>query len=388
MNAAAPQLMIIAGEVSGDQHAARLVRSLQPRLPGATFFGIGGPELRAAGVETLYDIQDMAAVGLNEVVRRFGFFRRVFHAMIAEAERRRPDAVILVDYPGFNLRLARALHDRGIRTIYYVCPQVWAWNRGRIPRMARILDHLITLFPFEPPLFAGTGLDARFGGHPIVDAAREALAAPPPVLPWQGSPRVALLPGSRINEINMILPLIWPAAGLIEKQVPGSSFILATPDEGIERIVRDRLATLTGGPTRYAIVTGQTRQVLRQATATLVASGTATLETSLMGSPMVITYRLTPLSWHLCKALVRIPWIGMVNIVAGKTVCPEILQDAATPENLAAAMRPLLGDTPERASMLAELARVNAALGDGQAGAQAAAIVVEALSAPRRASAG
>jgi len=374
-----PTIMIIAGEVSGDMHAARLVEAVKKRVPGARFFGIGGPEMRAAGVGTSYDVADMAVMGVTEVLKRYGFFKSVFAEMVAVARKLRPDAVILVDYPGFNLRFAAKTHELGIRTIYYICPQVWAWNRSRIPRMAEIVDRLITIFPFEAGHFAGTGLRVDFAGHPLVDEARAALEEPPADLPWKGEPRVALLPGSRPHEISRILPVAWKAAELLEKRSPGAGFIIACPSPAEEAIVREVIAGLDGGPANWDVVTNNTRQVLRQAGAAIVASGTATIEACLMGCPMAVVYKVAALTYLLGRILVRVPDIGMVNIVAGKRICPEFVQGDATPAAVADALLPLLSDTPERGTMLEKLRQAKESLGEGGAEERAAESVVAEL---------
>ncbi|MBI3987054.1 MAG: lipid-A-disaccharide synthase, partial [Lentisphaerae bacterium] len=271
-----PSVFLVAGEVSGDMHAAALVRAVLARRPEVRFFGVGGDELRRAGMEVLQDNREMAVLGLTEVLKKYFFFRRVFDAMVALAEERRPDAVLLVDYPGFNLRFAKRIHRRGLKVIYFICPQVWAWDRGRIPMMAKIVDRLIAIFPFEPAVFANTGLKVDFVGHPLVDKAREALAEPLQPLAWNGVPRVALLPGSREQELIRIMPVMWRAAGLVAKRHPEAGFIVAAPSEELAARVRDLIRTIPGGPPKAEVVAGYTRQALRQATAAFVASGTAT----------------------------------------------------------------------------------------------------------------
>ncbi len=371
--------MIIAGEVSGDERAAALVSALRQEAPGLTFFGIGGPRMRAAGVDTLQDIADMAVMGVTEVLRRYGFFRRVFNRMLHEAKLRRPAAVILVDYPGFNLRFARKAHAMGIKIIYYVCPQVWAWHQSRIPHMANIIDRLITIFPFEARYFKGTNLRVDFAGHPLVDETARDWDSPAVHLPWAGGPNVALLPGSREHEIRRLLPDLLATAREIERVLPTASFLIPTPDEATRTQVETLRATLPAGPTHCTVIAGQTRQVLRQARAAIVASGTATLEASLMLCPMVIVYRVSPLTYFMAKHLVRIPHIGIVNIVAGNEICPEFIQDAVKPKPLAAAVLRLLTDDPHRESVRTGLQRVNHALGAGGAAARAAASVIEEL---------
>jgi lipid-A-disaccharide synthase len=376
-------IMVIAGEVSGDMHAARLVAAVRERRPDITVFGVGGPDMRAAGVETLVDIKDMAVMGFIGVLRRFRFFARVMKSMKAAAETRKPDAVILVDYPGFNIRFAAHTHALGLKNIYYICPQVWAWNRSRIPKMAAIVDRLIAIFPFEPKVFEGSGLTTDFVGHPLVDEARKALAAPDVDLGWEGEPRVALLPGSRIHEVHRILPTMWEAARRIQEAYPQAAFLIASPSAEIERILRQHLeGGKQAGPTRWSIATGQTRQVLRQADAALVASGTATIEAALMRCPMIVVYKAAPLNYLIARMLVKVKHIGMVNLIAGKGICPEFVQADATPVALAEAIIPLLREGPERTAMLDALDAAVESLGPGGAEQRAADIVVAELGGP------
>jgi len=372
-------ILVIAGEVSGDMHAAELVRALRARDPELEFFGIGGDALRAEKVELLYDVREMAVMGFAEVIRRYGFFRAVFRDMLELVKIRRPHAVLLVDYPGFNLRFAKAVRKLGIKVIYYVCPQVWAWHRSRIKLMAEIVNRLIVIFPFEVGVFAGTDLRVDFAGHPLVDVAKAELASPLKELPWQGEPRVALLPGSRRQEIERILPPMVSAAVHLQAKFPGASFILAAPSAEIASLAESVLNAQPAKPERCSIVTGETRQVLRQARAAMVASGTATIETALMGCPMVVVYRTSALTYFFGRMVVKVKHIGMVNIVAGRRVCPEYIQHEATAEALAAGMEPLLGDTAERSAMVEGLERVRLLLGQGGASERAAGFVLDAM---------
>lgn len=374
-----PHILIIAGEVSGDMHAAHVVREIRKRVPNAVFYGIGGEAMRDAGVQTVYDVKDMAVMGVSEVLRRYGFFRRVFSRMRVLADELEPELVVLVDYPGFNLRFARIAHGLGRKVVYYICPQVWAWNRGRIPKMAAMLTRLITIFPFEAQHFEGTGLKVDFVGNPLVTEARRTRESPAVDVPWKGESRVALLPGSRPHEVRRILPVLWKAAACIEAARPESEFILAAPSGEIAALIEEQLRTLGKGPSRCVTVTGQTRQVLRQARGALVASGTATLEAALMRCPMVVTYKVSGLTYFLGKLLVKVDHIGMVNIVAGKRVCPEFIQGAARPQALADALLSVLAEGAARAEMLSAFENVEAALGEDGAEERAADLVVEEL---------
>jgi len=375
-------LLIVAGEVSGDMHAALLLEALRRHDPTVRAYGVGGDRLRAAGMEILYDVRDTGVMGFTDVVRHIGFFRRMFHDLAATARERRPDAVVLIDYPGFNLRFAAAAHAMGLKVIYYICPQVWAWNRRRIPRMAKVVDRLISIFPFEPDVFKGTGLKVDFAGHPLVDEIAEALAEPTTDLPWAGEPRVAILPGSRDQEITRLLPVLCEAACLIEQRRPGASFLMAAPSAEKGTKLRTLLAQMPRRPAHIAVVDGGMRQVLRQARAALVKSGTGTLEAALIGCPSVIVYKTSPLTYWLGRMLVSIDHIGIANVIAGRRICPELLQHEATAPAMANALLPLLDNTPQRAAMLEGYAEVRRLLGSGGAPERAAQIVIEEMGNP------
>ncbi len=373
-------LLVVAGEVSGDLLAGEVIRILRRDAPDIAVWGIGGERLAAAGADLRRHVRDMAVMGLAEVLRRYGFFRRALNDLVAEAERRPPAAALLVDYPGFNLRLAARLHARGIRVIYYVCPQVWAWHRERIPQMARILDRLLVLFPFETAVFAGTGLPVEFVGHPLVDIAAAARAAPETPLPWGGAPRIALLPGSRRQEIERILPPMLGAARRLEAIHPDAGFLIAAASEEARAVIERVRRAAPAGPARLAVVAGAAREVLRQARAAWVASGTATVDAALMDCPCAVVYRTSPLTYALARRLVKVPHIGMVNLIAGREVCPERIQGAARPGPLIEALLPLIAEGPARQQALDGLADVRRALGPGGAAERAAAAVRAALS--------
>jgi lipid-A-disaccharide synthase len=373
-------LLVIAGEISGDQHVAPIVQTVQEKLPGLHCWGVGGDALRATGMDIHYDVRDMAVLGLSEVLKRYGFFRRVFHDLLRQLDEHRPDAVLLVDYPGFNLRFAKQAQRRGVKVLYYICPQVWAWHQSRIGRMAAIVDRLMVIFPFEVDVFKGTDLRVDFVGHPLVQRTRDALQAPPLALPWPaGDRRVALLPGSRRQEIERILPVLLDTASRLKQKDARCSFLIAAPNDRIAAHVEQVMAAQVPDTPAIDIVIGQTREVLRQARAAMVASGTATLETALMGCPMIIVYKTALFTYWMGKRLIRVPHLGMVNLVGKKLICPEFLQDAAQPEAMADAMEKLIGDTPERAEMVSALRDIAAHLGEADATAAAAEIVLEEL---------
>ncbi len=376
-----PSVLVVAGEPSGDLHAARLVEAVRRKRPDVRFWGIGGTALREAGMEILVDAREMAVLGLWEVLMRYAFFRRVFEDLQKATAERKPDLVLLIDYPGFNLRFAAAVKQLGIPVVYYICPQVWAWHRARIARMASLIKRLLVIFPFEVEEFRHTSLRVDYVGHPLVDeAARERAASREPLL-WPGEPRVALLPGSRRQEIERILPVMWQAAGLIQRVNPNAGFILAAGTQELSEFAHARAVKTPGGPSRYAVMHGVTRQVLAEASAAFVKSGTSTIEAALMNCPMCIVYKTSPMTYAVGKRLIRVPYLGMVNLIAGREAFKEFLQAAATPRALAEGIAPLLSDTPERRAALDALAEVRAALGPGGAAERAADALIEELDA-------
>ncbi len=379
-------VLIIAGETSGDQHGARVVEAVRRERPEIQFYGIGGDQLRAAGAEILVDAREMAVLGLWEVLKRYMFFRRVFGDIRTSAVERKPDLALLIDYPGFNLRLAAELKKLNIPVLYYICPQVWAWHRSRIQKMAKIIDRLLVIFPFEVGAFEGTGLRVEHVGHPLVDDAAREREGNGDVAPWpagsdENAPRVALLPGSRKQEIERILPAMWRAAGLLEREIPNARFILAAPSPELAERAHALAVMTGGGPTRYAVVVGQTRRVLAEATAAWVKSGTSTVEAALMKCPMCIVYKTSPITYFFGKRLIRVPHLGMVNLILGREAFREFIQQDATPERLAEGLLPLLRDTPERAAARVALDEVEAKLGVGGAATNVAKALIEELDA-------
>jgi lipid-A-disaccharide synthase len=377
------RVMIVAGEVSGDMHAAGVLRALKSRYPSVTVFGIGGDNLRSLGMEIFYDVRQMAVIGFVELLPKMGFFIRVFRRMKQLAVERKPDAVVLVDYPGFNLRFASWAHAHGLKVIYYICPQVWAWNRSRIPGMARVIDRLITIFPFEPAIFEDTDLRVDYAGHPLVEKVQARPGDTESGVFRKGQPRIAVLPGSRRQEIVRMLPAFRAACDRILESEPGASFVVASPTPAAAEVARLCAPGLFTESSPWAIVTGQTGAVLRQARAAFVASGTATLETALAKCPMVIAYKVSPLSYHMLRRAVTVDHIGMVNIVAGRMLCPELIQHDAVPDRLAEALLPLLGETEERRVMLLGFDEVEEKLGPAGSYDRAAAMILEELDVTR-----
>jgi lipid-A-disaccharide synthase len=346
--------VILAGEASGDAHAARVLRALKQQVPELTAEGFGGPELRAEGMICHEDIRDLAVMGFWEVMKRYGMFRRIFHERVNDLKSNPPDLVLLVDYPGFNLRLAKALQGTGIPVVQYICPQVWAWKSSRIPMMARVLDRVLCIFPFEPEVFKDVNLDVRYCGHPMVDETREVEPDPG----WSGpGPKIALVPGSRVQEIErLFLPMLETAS-----HFPDAQFRVPVANSECRACMIGILEQHPELP-KPELVEGRMRPLVKGADAALVTSGTATLETALLGTPMLILYKTSTLTYELGRRLVKVPFIGMVNLVAGREVCPEFIQKDADPETMAARLQPLLIDSPERADMLRGLEEVRQVL--------------------------
>jgi len=364
--------LLVTGEASGDLHAARLVRALRERGP-CEVSGVAGPELRAAGVECLARAEELAMVGFSEVAARLPLLLRTRRRLLEAYDRVRPDAVVLVDYPGFNLRLGPELKRRGARVFYYIAPQVWAWHASRARAMSRWVDRLAVVFPFEEPLFRAAGVAATFVGHPLlddlepeVDEARfraEVGAA-------DGAPLLGLLPGSRPQEIARHAAPMLAAARALAAQRPGLVTLLALAP-GLDAALAGAGASLDG----VRVVHGRTRATQAFATACAVASGTATLETALFGTPQVVVYRTGRLNYAIARRLVKLSHIGLPNIVAGREVAPELVQDRLTPAALAAGLAPWFDDPAARATARAGLAIVRERLGGPGASVRAAELL-------------
>ncbi|MFU8780081.1 MAG: lipid-A-disaccharide synthase [Kiritimatiellia bacterium] len=374
------QIMIIAGEHSGDMRAAEIIAAINRNTPGLKWFGIGGPRMRQLGVETRHDIEEMAVMGIGEVLRRYPFFRRTLHEMIAWAEERKPDLALFVDYPGFNLRLAKQLHARGIKTVFYICPQVWAWHRSRIPQMAEYLDHMLAIFPFEAEHFRETKLPVTYVGHPLVDSIAESISVPEYRLPWNGKNRIALLPGSRTQEIARLLPVMLAAADLLHTRSKDCGFLIAAAGEKQARQIARILQASRSHLDESAIITDHTRDIIAQADVAMVCSGTATLETALLGCPMVVCYKAHPITYFLIRPFIHVDYIGMVNIIAGKEACPELIQGNLTATKLAAAIETLIQDAATRLAMLTDIKNVQTQMGGGGAAENAARVIIGLLS--------
>ncbi|OQY68846.1 MAG: lipid-A-disaccharide synthase [Polyangiaceae bacterium UTPRO1] len=359
-------------------HGADLVAALRRRVPGVRVRGIGGARLRAAGMETLVDAHTLAAMGLVEARERLGAIWRAYRRMRRLVRGEKPDLLVLIDFAEFNLALAGVAKRAGVPVLYYISPQVWAWRRGRVRKIARRVSRLAVVFPFEVPLYAGSGLRADFVGHPLLDRVRvrrdrQAFRAAHGLDPRKRL--VALLPGSRAKEMQLLLPAMVAAAERLVARgdvqcVLALAETLSTADIGV---------SMRGAALPFPAVAGETYDLVHASDAAIVASGTATLEAALLERPMVIVYRTAALTYALARRLVSVPFIGMPNLIAGRGVVPELIQDDATAERMVAEVERFLDDPAYAAATQRALAEIRPALGGGGAAERAAAIAAEML---------
>jgi lipid-A-disaccharide synthase len=374
------RIMISCGEASGDLYAGALVDALQRQDARVDVFGFGGPKLAAAGADLIGDYAGFAVTGLVEAASVLARSRRMLQSLGDAARDRRPDVFVAVDFPDFNFRLLPVVHALGIPIVYYVSPQLWAWRAGRMATIKQYVSRMRVIFPFEQAIYEKADVPVEFVGHPLVDMAvsstsRDAFLARHRLDPTR--PVVALLPGSRPNELRRMLPVFARALPLISSRVPGAQFVVARAPS-----LEDRLfAPLTVSRERRSLVTiveQATDDVLNAANVVITASGTATVQTALHGRPMVIVYGLSPLTYAIGRMLVRVPAYGMVNLVAGRRIVPELIQREFTPARVADEAVSLLTDSERARRMTADLGDVRAALGGSGASTRAAAAVLAA----------
>jgi lipid-A-disaccharide synthase len=369
-------LLLSAGEASGDMYAARLAAALKQRAD-LEIFGMGGPQMRAAGVDIVTDYSEVSVVGITEILGHLPSLVRAMRRLVAEAERRNPAFAVLTDFPGFHLRLARKLKRPGIRNIYYICPQFWAWRPWRVRVVRRRFAQALCIFPFEEKFYGDAGVPVKFIGHPLVGAVHASLDRQAFCREQSLNPQkklVTILPGSRSAELRQHLPVLRDACLRIHRQSQAQFILAAAPGSN--------LATLREGwpsDLPLKIVVGQTYNALASADAAIVSSGTATIEAALLDVPMVVIYRVTPLTAALAKPLVRIPFFSMVNLIADKRAVPELIQNDFTPDRAAAEILRLLNDTSAREVVRRDLAEVRQRLGPPGAVDRAADAILQLL---------
>jgi lipid-A-disaccharide synthase len=371
--------MIVAGEASGDKHGAKLVSALRALRPSIRFefFGAGGDEMRQAGVETLVDARELAIMGALEVARAMPKFLRVFRRLSDVANERMPRLIVLIDWPEFNLRLARRLKRDGHRVVYYISPQIWAWRSYRIHTVKRHIERMLVILPFEKDYYERNGVEVDYVGHPLLDSVR-VTATREEFRARHGldtlNPVIALLPGSRHSELKHILPPMVDAAKLLNRSHPHFQFILP-----LARTFEPNEIASQIGSSRLRVIEHDTYNAIAAADLAVVASGTATLETAIIGSPLIVVYRASRLNWRIFRPLINTPFVGMPNLIAGREIAPELLQDNLNEERLAKLIVEFLSDPSRLQRAREDLAEVRKRLGEAKASERAANRILELL---------
>lgn len=370
------KIMMSAGEASGDMHAAAVAAELKRIMPDADLFGMGGADMRKSGVRIIYDIENLGIIGVVEVIRHIPLFFRL-RSMLKEAMiKEKPDVLVCVDYPGFNMKLAHVAKELGIPVIYYIAPTIWAWNKGRAKNIVRDVEQVVSIFPFEAEAYRKAGARVTFVGHPLADTVKPSMSFEEAMDYFHGNPdkkRVLLMPGSRKNEVAGLLPVMIQAAEkLVEKEecqffIPRAS-----------TISKEMLLSIIGKTSLSIEITeGHQYDLMQICTACVASSGTATLETALMELPTVLVYKLAPFTWFLANLLVHVKYAGLPNLLLGREVTPELLQDRAQAENIVSILLPWLQDEKARQKNIEEIREVRKALGSGGAVHRVAELIIK-----------
>nr|WP_158791627.1 lipid-A-disaccharide synthase [Granulicella sp. L60] len=368
-----PRIFLSAGEASGDHYGAQIITALRTSLPGTDFFGLGGREMEAAGLQRIVRAEDVAHMGITEVVRHMPYIYGQYRHLVASIKERRPDIAVLIDFPDVNFRLARELKKLGIPVLYFVSPQLWAWKRSRLRWVQQRVDRMMVIFPFEEDFYRARGVNAAFVGHPLAELPKPAITREnyaaqnnlDPAKQW-----IALLPGSRRKEVDANLPVLLETASRLNADHK-YEFLLAVASTLDNDWMHSQTTRNNAPPSPNLHLVPDAREALHHARAGIVASGTATVQAAVIGNPFVVVYRVSPLTFHMAKRLIEYPAevpaqtdadgnlpIAMVNLIAGRRIVPELLQSRFTAENILAALDPLLSDTPQRSQMIADLADV------------------------------
>jgi lipid-A-disaccharide synthase len=375
------KVMIIAGEASGDLHGSGLVRELLKLQPDLELFGVGGDKMQQQGVDLRYHINEMSVLGFVDVLKRFRFFKRVYHDLVALMKEKQPGLLILIDYPGLNLKLARAAKKQGIQVLYYIAPQVWAWGSNRIPKMVRLVDKMAVIIPFEEKLFRNAGIDAKFVGHPLLEvvASRHSkeeffrinnLALDKKI--------IGLLPGSRVQEIKRLLPEMIVTAKRFVKKHPEFQVVIGRASSVPDELYRD----LIGKNNNILLLENSTYEVMKHSDLLIVASGTATLESALFETPLMIVYKVDPISYFIGKQLIRIESIGLVNVIAERKIVPEFIQNKFRWNYMLPQMEELIFDNEKRNQVIHKLKQIKQKLGEPGASRRAAEIAMSMINSP------
>jgi lipid-A-disaccharide synthase len=370
---------LVAGEVSGDLHGSHLVDALQRIEPGIQFFGVGGEGLERRGMKLLYPAQSLSVVGITEVFVKLRTILKALRGLKRSLEREKPDLIILIDFPEFNLRLAKIANRRGIPVVYYISPQIWAWRPQRIKLIARVVKKMIVLFPFEVPLYESAGVDVEWVGHPLLDTVKPVLPKEKAFQEFGLDPKrrtIGLLPGSRIHEVERLLPPLLASAHLLQKEIPDLQFVIPLAP-GISRTILSSHMKNISFPLK--VVEGFTYDVMNLSELLIMASGTATLEGAILGKPMIIVYKVSLPSYWVGRALIRVDHIGLVNLVAEKEIAPELIQKDVNPERIADEASRILRNPILSRKMAESMDEVRQKLGEPGAAQRAAQIVASLL---------
>lgn len=371
------KIMISVGEASGDLHGARLAQAIKQIDAEAAIFGMGGQAMKSAGVDVRFDIADIAVMGLVEVVKNLPRLFRLRDTLVAMAAAERPDVLVVIDYPDFNMRLAEKVEKLGIPVVYYISPQVWIWRRGRAKTIARMVRCVAAIFPFEAEVYRAAGAAVEFVGHPLLDIVKPSMDKQAAYAHFGADPArplVVLMPGSRRQEIDKLLPVLLSAARGISRKLPNCQFFLPAAST---IAYEDLAAEVRNAGVPIIITTDCVYDLMQIGDVALAASGTATLETSLMRLPTVIIYKVAPLTYFLGKLLVRIPYVGLPNIIAKRQVVPELLQDEAHADNIAAEALGILTSEQRHQAMMRDLDEVKERLGQPGAVMRTATLVMK-----------
>ncbi len=385
MMSATQKIMIIAGEASGDMHGARLVKAMQELNPGLEFFGIGGNLLRQAGVGIRVDNSQIAVVGISEAFLKFRILLSALRVAKEDLRRLRPALLIVIDFPDFNLRVATMARELGIPVMYYISPQIWAWRAWRVKKIKKVVDHMVVIFPFEVAYYKRWHVPVTFVGHPLLDSVISVTPTKKKKSLDKGGLLIGLLPGSRNSEIMRLLPTMVQAAGIVSEKMPGVSFAIPVAPTVDRTLVE---AITKGRAEKFLIVSGRLGDVLDEAALIVTASGTVTLEAAIAGTPMIIVYKVSGFSYWIGKRMIRVKHIGLVNLVAGRPIVPELIQHEASAEKIAHHTLQMLRDKSCLSEMRHQLLRVPQRLGDPGASKRAAEVAISLLSREHKGAAG
>jgi lipid-A-disaccharide synthase len=373
------KILLVAGEVSGDLHGSHLVEAVQRIEPGVQFFGVGGPGLKRKGMNLLYPAHSLSVVGITEVLIKLGTIFQALRGLKKSLEREKPNLLILIDFPDFNLRLAKVAHRRGIPVLYYISPQVWAWRPKRIRLIARLVKKMVVLFPFEVPLYEAAGVDVEWVGHPLLDIAKPTLPKEKAFQQFGLDPKrrtIGLLPGSRMHEVERLLPPLLDSAHLLQKEIPDLQFVIPLAPGIPQTALSSHMKKI---PVSVKVVEGFTYDVMNLSELLITASGTATLEGAILRKPMIIVYKVSFPSYWIGRALIRVDHIGLVNLVAEKEIAPELIQKEVNPKRIADEAFRILSNPILSRKMTESMGEVCQRLGEPGAAQRTAQIVVSLL---------